>query len=95
MLAPKVEALTVAESDPVAVSATAAENVDAITVTESAAVLDSKMFGLNAARAKNSSSTAAASSTDELNVLDPVAAKGAAAKADPLNICYPIRQRQG
>jgi hypothetical protein len=38
---------------------------------------------------------AAASTIAELNVFDPVAEKGAAAKADPLNIRYPIRQRQG
>jgi hypothetical protein len=90
-----MEALTVAESDPVAVSAIAAENVEAVTVTESAAVLDSATLELNATRARNVSITEAASATEELNVFDPEAAKGAAAKAEPLNICYPIRQRQG
>jgi len=94
-LAPKMEALTVTESAPVAVSAIAAENVEAATETESAAVLDSEMFAANPARARNVSITDAASATEELNVFDPEAAKGAAAKAEPLNICYPIRQRQG
>ncbi len=94
-LALNVEALTVAASNPVVVSAIAAENVEAATETESAAVLDSEMFVANPARARNVSITDAASATEELNVFDPEAAKGAAAKAEPLNICYPIRQRQG
>jgi hypothetical protein len=94
-LAPKIEALTSATSDPAAASEITAENVDGDTVKSSVAVVDSRMIAANRALAKKVSATEDASAIEELNVFDPEAAKGAAAKAEPLNICYPIRQRQG
>ena len=89
------DAMTVAESAAVAVSETTAPKEDATTLTESEPVAVSAMLELNATRARTVSITEAASAIAALNVSDPVAAKGAAAKADPLNIRYPIRQRQG
>lgn len=92
MLAPNVDALTATESAPVANSAMAAPKIDAATLTVSAPVAASVMLVLKVGTATNVSDMFAVSSIYTLNEFDPVAANGAAAKADPQNINYPIKQ---
>jgi len=95
MLALNVDATTVTESEPVALSAARALNMEAATLTESSPATLSEMLVLKIGAATNVSDRLAFSLIETLNVFAPVDAKGAVAKGEPLNICYPIRQRQG